>query len=49
MHKMFSNDMALFKKVSCLYFSIIASGWEGWLKDAEGQNLADAVLRTASS
>ena len=41
--------MALSKKVFCLYFSIMANGWEGWLKDAEGQNLADAVLKTASS
>ena len=41
--------MALSKKVVCLYFSIMANGWEGWLKDAEGQDSADAVLRTASS
>ena len=41
--------MALSKNVFCLYFSIMANGWEGWLKDAEGQNLADAVLKTASS
>ena len=42
-------SMALSKKVFCIYFSIMANGWEGWLKDAEGQNLADAVLKTASS
>ena len=41
--------MALSKKVFCLYFRIMANGLEGWLKDAEGQNLADAVLKTASS
>ena len=41
--------MALSKKVVCLYFSIMANGWEGWLKDAEGQDPDDAVLRTASS
>ena len=37
MHKMFSHDMALIKKVSCLYFriNIMANGWEGWLKDAK--------------
>ena len=41
--------MALSKKIVCLYFSIMANGWEGWLKDEEGQDPADAVLRTASS